>query len=189
MTDAEIVAAENRFGLAFPPDYRLFLATLHTPDPPMIGARFEGSDLIPDQARSFPDWTGDDRPIETLIAWPLEGLIWSIEQDERWHPNWGRRPRGRRQREALLRDISSAGPQLVPVSGHRYLVGPTNREGNPVLSIYGSDVIVYTRNLVFYLPLDLGIAPPNPDPHVETLRMEPIPFWQDIIDGLPWHFA
>jgi len=40
LSDAEMDAAEARFGLTFPPDYRLFLATLHTPDPEMVGTKF-----------------------------------------------------------------------------------------------------------------------------------------------------
>jgi hypothetical protein len=32
MSDAEIASAQDRFGLTFPPDHRLFLAPLHTPE-------------------------------------------------------------------------------------------------------------------------------------------------------------
>jgi hypothetical protein len=197
MSDIEIHAAEKRFGLTFPPDYRLLLATLHTPDPPMVGARWSGRGLLPStesdhllpaESRQFPDWTGDASPIDESIAWPLEGLVWSIEHDESWCPGWGARPRGRRQREALVRELAVVGPQLVPVYGHRYLVGPRERVGNPVLSIWGSDVIVYGSSLRSYLPLELGLERP-PTGSVDSGGLGRIPFWQDVINGLPWYFA
>jgi hypothetical protein len=33
MTEAEVAQVEDRYGLTFPSDYRLFLQTLHTTDP------------------------------------------------------------------------------------------------------------------------------------------------------------
>jgi hypothetical protein len=184
MTDAEISAAETRYGLTFPPDYRLFLATLHTPDPPMIGAHYEDSGLVPTSGRKFPDWTGRSEPIESALVWPVEGLVSSIDHDESWHDSWGPRPRGRKQRGRLVRELVAAGPQLVPVFGHRYLAGPGDRAGNPVLSIYGSDVIVYAPGLRAYLPSELGLSPPSTPGYESAGTEEPIPFWQDVIDGL-----
>lgn len=184
MSATEISAAETRYGLVFPPDYRLFLETLHTPDPPMIGAHYEGSGLVPTSGRRFPDWTGPSGPIESGLAWPVEGLISSIEHDESWHDSWGPRPRGRKQRGRLVRELVAAGPQLVPVFGHRYLVGPGDRAGNPVLSIYGSDVIVYAPGLRAYLPNELGLSPPSTSGKGHARPVDPIPFWQDVIDGL-----
>lgn len=126
----------------------------------MVGAHYEGSGLVPTSGRKFPDWTGRSEPIESALAWPVEGLISSIDHDESWLDSWGPRPRGRKQRGRLVRELVAAGPQLVPVFGHRYLAGPGDRVGNPVLSIYGSDVIVYAPGLRAYLPSELGLSPP-----------------------------
>jgi hypothetical protein len=180
MTGADIEDAERRFGLMFPPDYRLFLATLHTPDPPMVGAAFMGSELVSTTGRQFSDWTGESDAIRAAMAWPIDGLLWSVEADDSWHPSWGTRPKDQRHREAVVRELAAGGPQLIPIFGHRYLVGPGDRSGNPVLSIYGSDVIVYAPNLRAYLPLEIGL-----EPRVEEKRPDrPIPFWQEVIDGL-----
>src|SRR5258706_5463257 len=46
LTEAQVDEAQDRFGLIFPPDYRRFLRTLHTTDPEMVGAFFEGSNLV-----------------------------------------------------------------------------------------------------------------------------------------------
>jgi len=191
MTVAEIEAAEGRFGLAFPPDFRLFLATLHTPDPVMVGAHFEGSTLVPSTGRLFQDWLGDPRPIEAALAWPVEGLLWSIEANQDWYVGWGPRPRTAEEREAVVRRIAATGPALVPVYGHRYLVGDPQVAGNPVLSIYGTDVIVFAEDLRSYLIAELASLLPLPSPlpgvHEASLPSgapyAPIRFWQDLIDG------
>ncbi len=181
MADAEIAAAEDQFGLSFPPDYRLFLATLHTPDPPMVGAFYQGSTLVPSEGRRFPDWTGNPEPIRKSLAWPLVGLAWSIEHGWPWPSAWGARPRTGIEREARIRDLIIVGPQMVPVFGHRYLAGPPDRDGNPVLSIYGSDVIVYAPNLASYLAMELDVLEDLPAITLPE-TVEPISFWQDLIE-------
>jgi hypothetical protein len=188
MTEAQIRAAEARFGVSFPPDYRLFLATLHTPDPAMAGAFYEGHELVPSEGRWCPDWTGDPKAIEAGLAWPVDGLIRSIEAEDDWHPAWGRRPANRQQREAVVRRLAAAGAQLIPVFGHRYLVGPPDRSGNPVLSIYGADVIVSGSDLWSYLVEEFHVAG---RPSTGSMAsgdgdgaVQRIPFWQDVIEGL-----
>ncbi len=185
LTEAEIQAAEQRFGLVFPPDYRLFLERLHTPDPEMVGATFAGGyTLVPTTGRLFHDWTGDPALIAERIAWPIEGLLWSIEQDDGWFIAWGDRPRTKAQREAKVRGMAAAGAQLVPICGHRYLAGPPDRAGNPVLSIYGADTIIYGANLRSFLPLELGLkSRASAEDNSAIARVESIPFWQEVIDG------
>ena len=181
MTAAQIDAAEARFGLTFPPDYRLFLETLHTPDPPMVGARFEGSVLVPHSARKFPDWTGDAAPIQAMLAWPIEGLLWSIEAGGSWYRTWGPRSDSKAEREATVRRLAVHSPQLVPVFGHRYIAGSS--AGSPVLSIYGADVIVYGPDLRSYLLAELRFID-----RATAMRgadhSNPTPFWRDVIDCL-----
>ncbi|HEX7591728.1 MAG TPA: hypothetical protein VF375_07240 [Candidatus Limnocylindrales bacterium] len=183
MTPEQIRAAESRFGLTFPPDYRLFLETLHTPDPPMVGARFEGSELVPHSEWEFPDWTGDPAPIEARMAWPVEGLLWSIEADGSWYRTWGPRPSTKAEREAVVRRLAAAGPPLIPVFAHRCLVGSENA-GNPVLSLYGSDLIVYGPDLRSYLLVEFNFLDWETAHAGAAGSPKPIPFWQDVIDCL-----
>jgi hypothetical protein len=182
MTDTQISDAEARFGLVFPPDYRMFLSVLHTPDPPMVGAFFRGSALFPAEGRQMPDWTGDPESIEAAIEWPLRGLLASIE-DVGWHATWGPRPNDPKEREARVRTLAGGGPQLIPVFGHRYLAGPPDRTGNPILSVYGSDVIILAAELGSWLPSELGIAQ-HPLSSANLESGAGIPFWGDVIAGL-----
>ncbi len=191
LKDAQIDAAEKRFGLQFPPDYRLFLATLNTPDRPMVGVHYEdviGSHkLIPCVYDGHPDWTGDPEPIERALAWPIEGLLWSIEADDSWHPRWGPRPETQDDRGTFVRSLAQSGPQLIPVGGNCYLAGPGDRSGNPVMSMHTADVIGYGRDLRLYLLITHKLMPWSNE---STDSDEPIPFWEEVIDdGLPLSYG
>ena len=106
-------------------------------------------------------------------------MLRSIEDNQIWHPSWGPRPRERQHRDVVVRRLAAGGPQLIPIFGHRYLAGPGDRSGNPILSIYGSDVIVYASGLRVYLPFELGLESSGAGTKVAL-----VPFWQDVIDGL-----
>ena len=44
----------------------------------------------------------------------------------------------------------NAAPKLVPIIGHRYLLAEPCKAGNPILSIYQSDIIIYGVTLHNY---------------------------------------
>lgn len=159
LADSKIDQVERRFGLVFPPDYRRFLTTLHTTDPAMVGAAWEGSRLVARTGRQLTDWEGDADVIGDRLAWPVSGLLWSIEADGVWLSSWGPRPDTEHGRAEAVRALAAAGPPLIPVFGHRYLVGMPLAEGNPVLSIYGADVIVLADNLASWLAHELTGRP------------------------------
>jgi hypothetical protein len=154
MTDAEVTQAEERHGLTFPPDYRLFLQTLHTTDPERV--RYVDGTIRTHVGRPFHDWQGDRSPIDEAMAWPLDGLLWSIEADDSWSSSWRDRPRTPEARAARVRELAAGAPPLIPLMGHRYLVGEPLEAGNPVLSIYGSDVIVYAPTFGAWLVAELA---------------------------------
>ena len=79
-----------------------------------------------------------------------------------------------------MHELGAAGPQLVPVFGHRYLVGPADRASNPVLSIYGADVIVYGRDLEDYLRRELGLPTQG---ELATGEDADLGLWADVIGG------
>jgi hypothetical protein len=187
MADDEVAEAEARFGLVFPPDYRLFLQTLHTTDPERV--RFEDGKIRERVGRPFHDWTGHRDLIDKAMAWPVEGLLWSIEADHSWTSRWGERPLSREGRAELITRLSTEGAPLIPLMGHRYLVGSPLASGNPVLSIYGSDVIVYSPTFGDWLVEELAsmIHPAlkvlAPDARASHFA---VPFWQDVIDDDGW---
>jgi hypothetical protein len=47
-------------------------------------------------------------------------------------------------------------PRLVPVFSHRYLPAEPHLSGNPVLSVYQTDIIYYGSNLKRYIAHEFG---------------------------------
>jgi hypothetical protein len=67
-----------------------------------------------------------------------------------WWPEWGEEPASPDARKEVLRSVVSHAPKLIPLIGHRYLPEEPHEAGNPVFSVYQSDVIYYGANLTDY---------------------------------------
>jgi hypothetical protein len=86
-----------------------------------------------------------------------------------------------------VRDLAAAAPRLIPVFGHRYLLAEPCQTGNPVLSIYQTDVVVYGADLRCYLLAEfaglLGIDHDTVqrDRYETIVEHAGIPFW-----GVAW---
>src|SRR5690606_18105628 len=72
-TSGELEGAQEKYDLLFPPD--------------LIEVLLEKR-----PAKSF-DWRTDDDYIRSRLAWPLEGILFDIENNEFWLADWGERPR------------------------------------------------------------------------------------------------
>jgi hypothetical protein len=137
MSRADIGAAESQFGISFPPDYRLFLNTLHTPDPPLVGAVYEGDKLVRTTGRILPDWTGDPTTIDGLLEWAVEAFLESSYRKQKY--NW----MSRADWFAANRRNLASGPTYIPVIGHSYLVcWGARMRGMPTIRFDESDVII-----------------------------------------------
>ena len=158
-SEAELDDAQARFGLVFPPD---LVALLRERSP----------------ARGY-DWRSGDAAIRSALRAPLEGLLFDVEVNALWWPEWGERPATAPERAAIVTAIVARAPPLVPLIGHRYLPGEPHAPGNPVFSIVQSDVIYYGTDLDDYFRREF--SPPGlPDP-VEG-RPRHIPFWSDLVE-------
>jgi hypothetical protein len=185
ISTSDLEIAEAQFELRFPAAYRAFLAALHTPDPPLVGSAYGGRGLVRLEARVFPDWTGPVLPLVDVIDAPVDGLIRAVE-DGRWHPAWGERPTDRGRRATVVRRLAGAAPRLIPVGRGRYLaVSPGNDDG-PVLAAHGASVRVVAPDLRAALLAGLELEDPDAAGGVPPVTAPPVPFWQDVIDGLAW---
>jgi hypothetical protein len=188
LTDAEIDDVERRWSVRFPPDYRLFLRHLHTTDRPMVGARFVGDKLTPSEWPSFYNWLTDTDALRSYFDWPLDGLLFDVENADLWLPSWGERPDSRQGRAEVVRTLAATAPRLIPIYSHRYLLAEPCQAGNPVFSVYQTDVIVYGGALRRYFLAEfaslLGITVPySPAEVIETsLDLASIPFWSEAWD-------
>jgi hypothetical protein len=154
-TQSELDTAQQKFGLVFPPD----LVALLRDRRPLDGH----------------DWA-DEVAIRRMLDWPLESLLFDVEHNVLRWPEWGEKPASPDARKEVLRSVVSRAPKLIPLIGHRNLPEEPHEEGNPVFSVYQSDVIYYGANLTDYFEREFtgGDYRPRLD------QMKPIRFWSDL---------
>jgi hypothetical protein len=156
-TQEELDDAQEKYDLTFPPD----LIALFLERRPVQGW----------------DWRSDEPEIREMLERPCEGLIFDVEHDGLWWPEWGDRPDHENERAETLRAIVQQAPKLVPLVSHRYIPCEPNEAGNPVFSIHQSDVIYYGVNLDDYFEREFG--------HPRRLVAKPmrhIRFWSKLVD-------
>jgi hypothetical protein len=122
------------------------------------------------------DWTGPEAPIRRALAWPLDGLLFDVENGC-WWTAWGERPVRPEERAEIVGALVASAPALIPILGHRYLPAEPTEAGNPVLSVYQSDIIYYGRDLGDYFSREFGGGTEPVTGPVRRIR-----FWSDIVD-------
>jgi hypothetical protein len=157
-TQSELDRAQQKFGLVFPAD----LVELLREKRPFGGH----------------DWN-DEVAIRQALDWPFEGILFDVEENQLWWPEWGNRPDTANARKEVLRVVISRAPKLIPLLGHRYLPASPNEVGNPVFSVYQSDIIYYGANLEDYFDREFKGYLISPWPK----KIKRIPFWSDFADG------
>src|ERR1700678_800430 len=99
----------------------------------------------------FPDWRGPRVRLDKIMSWPTEGICFDVERNGFWLGVWGPRPIDLENALATAREAVSVAPKLAPIYKHRYLPSEPQSAGNPVLSVYQTDVICYGVDLPGYL--------------------------------------
>lgn len=159
LTDSEVVRAETTHGFRFPPDLR---ALLQHAQP--MGER-------------FPDWRKPESEcICGILAWPADSICFDVEHNAFWLPEWGERPARLADAQAIARRAVRLAPFLVPVFAHRFIPATPLRAGNPIFSVYQTDIIYYGTDIMSYLDAEFGV--PNPGPLPEEPRE--IAFWSAL---------
>jgi hypothetical protein len=134
MTDAELRAIEERYELHFPPDLRQFL-----------------QHALP-VSKGWLNWrAASERKILASLDWPYEGICFDVEHNAFWLDEWGARPSELEQAFAVVKRAIRQAPKLIPVRGHRFVPDRPFQAGNPVLSVYQTDIIYYGADLQDYL--------------------------------------
>lgn len=193
LDEPRIDALEGHWGLKFPTDCRRFLSILNAPDrgrycvgwndDPPYDLREE------DDAPSYFDWRNDDEAIIDALNWPLEGLLFDVEENSLWPDSWGERPGEVTDVHNKVARLVATAPKLIPITGHRYLLANSLEAGNPVLSVWGSDIICYGSNLRNFLLLEfsplLGLdhdeVAEGANAGMTQEKIAAIPFWGELM--------
>ena len=134
LTELEVKRVEDFHEFKFPPDLR---------DPLMFG--------LP-TSKGWPNWRAVTNPeIEQMMTWPYEGFCFDIEHNVFWLDEWGPEPNTNEAAFAIAREKINQAPKLIPICGHRYVPAEPNLVGNPVFSVYQTDIIYYGGDLGSYL--------------------------------------
>ncbi len=158
LTDAEMERVERRLGRPIPDDLTLLLRYALPISP------------------GFPDWrSGLDGNLRESLTWPEEGLLFSISHGDLWLDSWGERPIELAESLATARHAIHRAPTLIPIYSHRYLPTEPMLAGNPVLSVYGADTIIYGNDLVSYFHHEFEMPLPG---WAARLRLARFPFWE-----------
>ena len=157
LSDAEVQRAEESYGVRFPPDLRAFLQTALPLGSP------------------FPNWRIADDPIaREAESFVLRGILFDVEENGVWLPEWGQRPEQLDDAKALVAKHVEKAPRLIPIYGHRMMPDRPHLNGNPIFSIHQTDMIYYGFDLDDYFRHEFDL--PNRKPWPSKVRS--IDFWE-----------
>jgi len=177
LSDDEIARIETTFGFRFADDHRAFLtAGLPVNLPPAP----RESGVVVTHAQPWPDWRHlDHDELRDRLGWPVDGVLFDVENNQFWAEAWGERPGRTGQAVKVARRELARAPAMIPVYGHRYLPAGAGTHGHPVLSMWQTDIICYGLDLADYIDREFadasrraGDPPRNPRVTVE--------FWKDL---------
>ncbi len=164
LTDSEVKMVENRYGFVFPPDLRQLLQ-FGLP----VGDKFV-------------DWrNGKSEEIQVRLDWPFDGICFDIENNDFWLDKWGEKPLDTEDQFIVAKRYVDRAPKLIPIYSHRYIPDSPNQAGNPILSVYQTDIIVYGSTLEMYLLNEFGSAASREDLS-SSLGEKKIKFWSRLVD-------
>jgi hypothetical protein len=160
-TLTELEDAQERWDVRFPPD----LVDLLRERRPLI----DGEGCI--------DWVSTDPAIiAQRFAWPFEGFWFDVQHNDIWWPDWGPKPARPADQHDRLEAIIAAAPKLIPLYSHRYMPAEPHERGNPVFSVYQTDIICYGADLHDWLERERGGGTSKPWPAIKPIR-----FWSDVV--------
>ena len=160
LSDSEFNDIEKTFEFCFPPDLKAFLS---------IGLPV---------SKGWVNWRGDSRKsIQERLDWPYDGMCFDIEHDGFWMSDWGDKPESLTECFEVARQAILAVPRLIPVFLHRYIPDSPAEEGNPIFSVYQTDIIYYGSSLGNYLDNEFKLSSSE---LVGTPKI--IPFWSKLAE-------
>jgi hypothetical protein len=163
-TQTELDDAQAKWNLTFPPD--------------LVAIFRERRSVIEQPGPIDLDWTQSPKKlIGDRLAWPLESFWFDVKHNGIWWPEWGAKPAKPDAQFEALRAAMDAAPRLIPLYSHRFLPQEPFEAGNPVFSVYQTDVTHYGANLADYIQRELG------DPRAKVLPpCKEIPFWTRAVE-------
>ena len=99
-----------------------------------------------------------------------------------WPQEWGPKPSSLVEAFRIAKQKVGDAPKLIPIYGHRYLPDRPNTEGNPVFSVYQTDIIYYGSDFLNYLENEFSYYFQTPHYNL-TGTIRRIEFWSDLVES------
>ncbi len=163
LDEEEIKTIENLYKITFPPDLKEFLSTAL----PISNEFINWRDISKNNVKN----------IKNRLNWPLEGMIFDIENNNFWYEGWGKKPDNLEEAIKVCEDEMKKVPKLIPICSHRYISSEPHEVDNPVFSVYQTDIIYYGENLLSYLQLEFDMKKYE-DMNFDSIKE--IKFWDDL---------
>ncbi|MEN2402484.1 hypothetical protein GKZ90_0022025 [Flavobacterium sp. MC2016-06] len=156
LTEKEIDAIEIKYAIKFTEEHRSFLKILHTID---RKERREYTETFEEDApkliKEFPffyNWMEDETEIKKIFSWPFDTMLEDVAGNNQvWLKSWGNKPNSEIEIKKIYSEWFQKTPAILPLTGYRFVISDPNLRHRPVLSIYGSDIIVFGWNFRSYL--------------------------------------
>lgn len=168
LTENEILQIEKKFDFRFPIDYKFFL-----------------KNGLP-VSKSFINWrlelkSNNNENLESRLLWPLNGILFDIDNNSFWNPSWGEKPDSLSLQKEVATKYYQQYPKLIPIYSHRYISEVPYKNRIPVFSVYQTDVIYYGNDIVDYLVREFSLK--MPEGYKKTEEPEYINFWSALATG------
>jgi len=175
LSQSELRAAEERFSFKFPPDVRALLQyALPSGSVPPKPGYLVGNGI------GFPNWRNiDSVDLRSQVEWPIEGVLFDVREAGFWLESWGAKPSSLDEALACASARLDRAPKLIPLYGHRCICEAPNAGGNPIISVYQTDIIYYGSDLSNWFSNEFFRKPTERYLSIGTVK---VPFWSEIIE-------
>lgn len=168
LSEEEVGRVKEVFEIDFPDDLRLFLQTALPVSESFVHWRYA---INSDKGR---------QEVKRRLDWPLEGILFDIQHNVFWWDSWGPRPADYSDQKRIAVTEIKKQPTLIPIFSHRYIASQPSESGNPVYSVYQTDIIEYGVDLIDYFDHEFGLEIPASFGEIEQAKR--IRFWCDLVD-------
>ena len=164
LSDSEIDSIERKYEIKFSYEHRLFLKVLHAVDKQRVIEYTETFDedeeVKYDHQPFFYNWQSDEAAIKEYLDWPYRTMLQDVlGANKVWLKSWGKkRPQSNEEKESIFSEWFKQVPRLLPLTGHQFVVSHPTKNESPVLSMWGTDILVYGWNMKYYILNQLGHA-------------------------------
>ena len=171
LTDEELSKIEATFDINFPPDLRFFYQNIL----PVSIKSINDDNLFPQWRKALSDENIKARILD-FDTWIFEGIEIDIKINNFWMEEWGIKPSSVDEQIKIANLKYKQAPKLIQIYQHRCM--PTSTEfGNPVYSIWQTDIIRYGNDLVSYLNNEFKLKLDYVEPEASSA----IPFWDKMV--------